>query len=93
MVLLVIGLAQSLFHRHEISLLAGLFASFEHLLVVQSRIAAPDIFVTVGSSVSFVFGSGVRIEQKWLIASGVALGLTATTKWSGIFYLARIALV
>ncbi|MCA9372735.1 glycosyltransferase family 39 protein [Candidatus Woesebacteria bacterium] len=94
LVLLVIGLAQSLFHRHEISLLAGLFASFEHLLVVQSRIAAPDIFVACGAvllGLCFWQWSTHR-TKKWLIASGVALGLTATTKWSGIFILPGLLL-
>lgn len=94
LVLLVIGLSQSLFHRHEISLLTGLFASFEHLLVVQSRIATPDIFVACGVVLlcyCFWQWSSQR-TKKWLIASGVALGLTATTKWSGLFVLPGLLL-
>ncbi len=48
-------LAEELFHDKRISILAGALASFDGLLLVQSRIAMNDIHVTFFILLSFVF--------------------------------------
>ncbi|MFH1967004.1 MAG: phospholipid carrier-dependent glycosyltransferase [Patescibacteria group bacterium] len=82
--------------NYILSLMAGLVAGFEPLLLVQSRLASADIFVTFFGLLTvwlyikyFIFTPPQLNRQKtnwWpILLTGMSLGLTIASKWSGAF--------
>jgi dolichyl-phosphate-mannose-protein mannosyltransferase len=70
---------------------AALLAFFNQMLFVQSRIAMLDIFaLTFGlfGIAAFMHGFRKQRPQRWLALAGLAFGLSAACKWSGLFPLA-----
>ncbi len=84
------------FNAHQASLLTALLTSIEGLVLVQSRIATNDIFVSLFMVVSagLFFKSLKKTQQQqkraqllYLLLTGLSLGLALATKWSGILLL------
>src|SRR6476661_10008682 len=66
------------------------------MLFVQSRIATLDIFaLALGLSGIAAFMHGFRMPrpQAWFALSGLAFGLSAACKWSGLFALATCIVI
>lgn len=86
-------LSQILFGNRWTSLVAALFATFEGLLLVQSRIAMNDIFVTLFMLLAFISyanyrkTSPVQTQLQHFMLACVWTGLAVATKWSGAFLL------
>jgi dolichyl-phosphate-mannose-protein mannosyltransferase len=97
-----------LFRQPTLSWLAASLAAFDGLLLAQSRIAMNDIHVTLMILITISLYLWVRpvgdhnlatspktkwpqLILKWL-AVGVAAGVTAGTKWSGVFVIGVIGL-
>ncbi|MGX9430736.1 MULTISPECIES: phospholipid carrier-dependent glycosyltransferase [Bradyrhizobium] len=89
------GLA--LFARQSSAIAATLLAAFNQMLFVQSRIAMLDIFaLAFGLFAIAAFAHGFRQArpQLYFALAGIASGLSAACKWSGLFVLATcIAIV
>lgn len=95
-------IAQTAFKNERLSLIAALLASFDGLLLVQSRIAMNDIHVTFFILLScywyFRHWRQTADKKKYrffttrLILSIVAAGIAVATKWSGVFALGAIVL-
>ncbi len=100
--LVVYGLADTLFRDRFIAATSALLVSLDGLVFVESRIAKPDIFLTL-----FLFGSYAAFWQylrrrldrpdeptgrgiAWLYLAGVAAGCAAATKWTTVVPLATI---
>jgi dolichyl-phosphate-mannose-protein mannosyltransferase len=83
------GLA--LFAARGPAIAAALLAFFNQMLFVQSRIAMLDI-VALGFSLfaiaAFMHGFRKPRPQLWFALAGLAFGLSAACKWSGLFPLA-----
>ncbi len=82
------GLA--LFAAQGPAVAAALLAFFNQMVFVQSRIAMLDIFaLTFGlfAIASFLHGFRKRRPQLWFALTGLACGLAAACKWSGLFVL------
>jgi len=94
---LVIGaiyqLGRVLSKDRKAGLLAALIASFEGLLLVQSRIAMNDIFVTFFILLACVFhwkyltSKKSNLATRYLLLAGLAAGFAMASKWSGVFVL------
>jgi dolichyl-phosphate-mannose-protein mannosyltransferase len=83
------GLA--LFERRGPAAAAALLAFFNQMLFVQSRIAMLDIFALafgLFGAAAFMHGFRRPRPQAWFALSGLAFGLSAACKWSGLFALA-----
>ncbi|MFC1653407.1 phospholipid carrier-dependent glycosyltransferase [Patescibacteria group bacterium] len=91
-VYLIYLLAQELFKKPKLSLIASLLACLDGLLLVQSRIAMNDIFVIAFMLASLLYYLKWKNSNKNtnLILSSLFVGLSMSTKWSGIFILAII---
>lgn len=80
------GLA--LFSAQGPALAAALIAFFNQMIFVQSRIAMLDIFslafLLLGIA-AFMHGFRQARPTRWFAAAGVAFGLAAACKWSGLF--------
>lgn len=89
---LVYLLANQLFHNKTVGLLGALLASFDGLLLVQSRVAMNDIHVTFFILLTLLFFLKYRqkYSRHWLFLTGLSAGLAVSTKWSGIFVLVPI---
>ncbi|TAI67819.1 phospholipid carrier-dependent glycosyltransferase [Bradyrhizobium sp. Leo170] len=89
------GLA--LFTRQSSAIAAMLIAAFNQMLFVQSRIAMLDIFALAFSLfaiAAFAYGFRRARPQLYFALAGIASGLSAACKWSGLFVLATcIAIV
>ena len=91
-ILVVYHFAKSTLKNIPIALLAAFLASMDGLLLVQSRIAMNDIFVTL-----FVL---LALWQYWAFLetgaqfkiwfTGLLIGLAISSKWSGVFGLGVI---
>ena len=70
-----------------VAVFSTLVISFENLNLVMSRIAMNDIFVTFFILSSFIFTVLYRRSGKtrYLILTAIFLGLSASTKWTGIY--------
>lgn len=82
----------------NIALLAAFLASLDGLLLVQSRIAMNDIYVTafILASTFFYWRSlkgKSRARRKNLLLSGLCTGFAIATKWSAVFLLGIIGLM
>jgi dolichyl-phosphate-mannose--protein O-mannosyl transferase len=88
------GLA--LFGSHEAAIAAGLIALFNQMLFVMARTAMLDIFALTFSLfgiAAFLFGfRQVRPHIAFALA-GLAFGLAAACKWSGLFPLATCIVI
>jgi dolichyl-phosphate-mannose-protein mannosyltransferase len=83
------GLA--LFAREGPAIGAALLAYFNQMLFVQSRIAMLDIFSLAFSLIAiaaFIHGFRQQRPHLWFAFAGLACGLSAACKWSGLFVLA-----
>lgn len=98
----VYALAMLLFRDRFVASLSALLMSLDGLAFVESRIAKPDIFLTL-----FLFGAFTafwkylrgRVDRpdapaglgvKWLYAAGAAAGAAVATKWTTVVPLATI---
>jgi dolichyl-phosphate-mannose--protein O-mannosyl transferase len=99
-VALVYILGRRLFGR-TIAALAGLLAATDFLLIVQSRVAMLDIFLSFFVVLGFLFVAvehdrvrrleergGGKLVLRWRVAAGLALGAACAVKWSGVYALA-----
>jgi dolichyl-phosphate-mannose--protein O-mannosyl transferase len=88
-IFLIYLLTQKLFNNQKTSLLAAAIASLDGLLLVQSRIAMNDIYLVAFMLLSLIFYLQFTHKQKFkdLILSGLFVGLSLSTKWSGLFLL------
>ena len=81
----------TLFSAQGPAVAAALIAFFNQMLFVQSRIAMLDIFaLAFGLFAIAAFMQGYRQSrpQRWFALAGLAFGLSAACKWSGLFPLA-----
>ena len=88
-VTLTIVLTKNLFGSSTLAVIAGLLTTFEQLLIVQSRIASPDIYLILFTLIT-IWSYWRYYQQKsigWLVFTGFFLGLACATKWSGLFLL------
>lgn len=93
-VLLLMYLTRVMFHSSAAALLVGFAASFEHLLVVQSRIASPDVFVVLFVLLTLAAYWSYHRQRtlSGLIATGICFGLAIATKWTAALLLPGVAL-
>jgi dolichyl-phosphate-mannose-protein mannosyltransferase len=80
-------LAKELSGQHAVGAMAGLLASLDGLLLVQSRIAMNDIHVTffiLAAALAYWRLRQQRQPWRWLVLS-ILLGLAIASKWSGLF--------
>ena len=80
--------ALALFDAQAGAIAAALIAVFNQMVYVQSRIAMLDIFVLAFSLLAiaaFMRGFRETRPQRWFALAGVAFGLAAACKWSGLF--------
>lgn len=89
---LVYHLTMALFDHPTHALLAAIMASLDGLLLVQSRIAMNDIFVTFFILATLLLYVRYRKKSsiKMLVAVGVAAGMAIASKWSGFFVLCTV---
>jgi dolichyl-phosphate-mannose-protein mannosyltransferase len=83
------GLA--LFAAQGPAIASALLAFFNQMLFVQSRIAMLDIFALgfgLFAIAAFMHGFRKPRPQLWFAFAGLAFGLSAACKWSGLFPLA-----
>ncbi|GAC1618492.1 MAG: phospholipid carrier-dependent glycosyltransferase [Bradyrhizobium sp.] len=88
------GLA--LFERRGPAVAAALLAFFNQMVFVQSRIAMLDIFALafgLFGIAAFMHGFRRPRPQAWFALSGLAFGLSAACKWSGLFALATCIVI
>ena len=71
----------------EVGLFAASVMAFENLMFVMSRITMNDVFVTFFVLLSFIFAHLYIKANKfnYLLLTSVALGLAASSKWSGFY--------
>lgn len=93
-ILVTVKLAEALFQNKSLALLAGLIASLDGLLLVQSRIAMNDIHVTFFIILTLLWYWKLRTikEEKYLWLAGIAAGLAVASKWSGVLLIGGIGL-
>ncbi len=93
-VLTTVWLAQTLFADKRLSLLAGVFAASDGLLLVQSRIAMNDIHVTFFILQTLLWYWLYRKNklQKYFLASVIMAGCAVASKWSGVFVICIVGL-
>ncbi len=96
-VFLVYQLAEEIFERRSLSLLAAFLASLDGLLLAQSRIAMNDIHVTFFILLTLVlYWHWLKLKDSdldkwwWLLLVGFAAGLSLASKWSGAFVVASL---
>jgi dolichyl-phosphate-mannose-protein mannosyltransferase len=88
------GLA--LFAAQGPAVASALLAFFNQMVFVQARIAMLDIFaLTFGlfAIASFLHGFRKPRPQLWFALTGLACGLAAACKWSGLFVLATCIVI
>jgi len=93
-IFLIYLLTQKLFKNTQTSLLAATIASLDGLLLTQSRIAMNDIFLVAFMLTALIFYLQFvdKKRYKYLIFSGLFVGISLSTKWSGIFLLPVIGI-
>jgi dolichyl-phosphate-mannose-protein mannosyltransferase len=86
-----------LFEAQEPAIACALIAFFNQMLFVMARTAMLDIFALafgLFGIAAFMHGFKQRRPHLWFALAGVAFGLSAACKWSGLFPLAvAIAIV
>lgn len=101
--LIIFLLAQELGFSKRASLLSGLFIIFENVLNIQSRFILLDSFLLLFGFSALLFylkyrclkiepwsEKGSILEWRWLILTGLAAGLAASVKWTGLAFLGII---
>lgn len=85
-------LTMELFNNQEQAVGAAALASLDGLLLVQSRIAMNDIFVTFFILLTVLFYVRLRKtrQTKTLFLVGFSAGLAVASKWSGLFILGAV---
>lgn len=100
MIVVVFLLARKLLGRWAATM-AALFVAGDFLLIVESRIAMQDIFISFFVMLGFYFvvcdhqqvlrlrEAGVgKLDIRWRVAAGLAFGCAGACKWSGFYALA-----
>ncbi|CAB5240251.1 unannotated protein [freshwater metagenome] len=87
-ILLISRIAHVIFYSPFLTALAAALASFDGLLLVHSRTALLDLFLTL-----FILCATYLWFRKKYWASGIFFGLSLATKWSAIYFLALFAIV
>jgi dolichyl-phosphate-mannose-protein mannosyltransferase len=86
-----------LFEKQEPAIACALIAFFDQMLFVMARTAMLDIFALafeLFGIAAFMHGFRQRRPHLWFALAGLAFGLSAACKWSGLFPLAvSIAIV
>jgi dolichyl-phosphate-mannose--protein O-mannosyl transferase len=80
-IVMIYFIAQRLFNNYYLSVCAGILMSADGLNLVMSRTALLDIFLMFFTLLGFFF-----LLRSQHYAAGIALGLAAATKWSGVYY-------
>ncbi len=83
--------ALALFGIQSAAVASAMIAFFNQMVFVQSRIAMLDIFALafgLFATAAFLRGFGERRPQLWFGLAGIAGGLAAACKWTGLFVLA-----
>lgn len=89
LVILVYGLTRSLFSSRRVAFLAGLFATLDGVLLVESRAGLINIFAVFFSLAAYYlfcrYGEENLEKPRWmyLVGSGICVGLATATKWIG----------
>ena len=93
-ILTTVWLAQALFEDKRLSLLAGVFAASDGLLLVQSRIAMNDIHVTffILQTLLWYWLYRKKKLRKYFVAAAVMAGCAIASKWSGVFAIGVVGL-
>jgi dolichyl-phosphate-mannose--protein O-mannosyl transferase len=101
LVLVVYALARLLFQDRFIAVTSALLVALDGLVFVESRIAKPDIFLTLflfaayGAFWQYLRGrmdapAGSPAGAGWLYLAGIAAGCAVATKWVSVVPLAVI---
>ena len=92
---LLMAIAYKLTGRRQYSLLAGLFATLDGLLLVESRHALLNTYLLFFGLLGHLFflislqKQGLR-QWAYLALTGVFLGATISVKWSGLSFIAAL---
>ena len=94
-ILTTVWLAQALFENKQLSLLAGLFAASDGLLLVQSRIAMNDIHATFFILQTLMWYWLYRKQRlrKYFLMAAIIAGCAVASKWSGVFAIGVVGLL
>jgi dolichyl-phosphate-mannose-protein mannosyltransferase len=102
LVVVVYALAAVLFGDRFVAAASAMFVALDGLVFVESRIAKPDIFLTVflfAAYAAFWVSLRARLARpqeasraavRWLYAAGVAAGCAVATKWTAVVPLSVI---
>ncbi|WP_291690989.1 glycosyltransferase family 39 protein [Bradyrhizobium sp.] len=85
-----------LFEAQAPAIAAALLAFFNQMLFVVARTAMLDIFAltfALFGIAAFLKGFGEPRPQRWFAPAGLAFGLSAACKWSGLFPLATAIVI
>lgn len=79
----------------KVAIFASVVLAFENLTLVMSRITMNDIFLIFFVLVSLIFATLYIKNQKMrdLILTSVFLGLSVSTKWTGIYAIALVLML
>jgi len=98
-IIAVYYLVMVLFNDKSLALLAAFISCFDGLLLVQSRIAMNDIFLTFWILLVLIFYftylklKKVKLKHLYLLLIGLCLGIAIATKWSGVFILIYVLIL
>ena len=88
MVILIALIAQRLFRNAFLTISASALIAMDGLALVQSRTALLDIYLSF-----FILLATYFFVMRWHWWAGLALGLAIATKWSGLYFLALVAVI
>ena len=95
---MVANVAETLFRSKSIAFLSTFLFALDGLVITQSRLAMNDIhllfFLLLTIKMYLMFKSSPawsRTWKKYLLLTGVCIGLTIASKWSGILVIGIIA--
>lgn len=96
-ILAIYKLAEILSNDKRLALTAAWLASFDGLLLTQSRITMNDIYVTFFMLMCVIFYWKYFVsrennieDKKSLLLAGLFAGLSISTKWSGVYVIGAI---
>lgn len=81
--------------RPSVGLRVAALAAVDSMLLVESRIAKPEVFLVTFGVLAYSLGwAAVRTGRwAWLAAAGAAAGAACATKWTGLAALAALAVL
>lgn len=81
--------------RRSVGLSVAALGAVDSMLLVESRIAKPEIFLVTLATLAYTSAwAAVRTGRwPWLAAAGAAAGAAAATKWTGLAALAAVAVL